>query len=208
MKPSFRALALVAGSLAAASSFAQTLSFTGALTSSDPVFNRPSSTTALSSIGTAVAYDTYTFVAAAGPYSIIGDYTAGGLGSPTGLDGYLFLYAGAFNPASPLLNLAAADDDWPDPDGAGPISQFDGSLIPSTGSFGPLTTTTTLTLVPGATYTLVVTAFDNATFATGLGPYTVTITGAVPEAGTYAMMLAGLGALGAVLRRRRARDAA
>ncbi|MBC7941962.1 MAG: PEP-CTERM sorting domain-containing protein [Chitinophagaceae bacterium] len=192
-----RGLALLAGCVAATSSFGQTLIFTGELTSADPVFNRPTSTTALSITGTAVAYDVYTFVAsAAGPYSITGNYTAGGVGSPTGLDGFLFLYAGTFNPATALVNLAAADDDWVDPDGAGPISAFDGSAIPSTGSFGPLTTTTTLSLVPGATYRLVVSGFSNATVATGLGPYTLTVVGAVPEASTYAMMLAGLGALG------------
>lgn len=183
------------------SSFAQAgiAVFSGTLTTTDPVFNRPSSATALSGVGTAVAYDTYTFVADVAPYSISVDATAGGLGSATGLDSYAFVYS-TFNPATPLAGLLAGDDDWPDPDGAGPISSFDGSLIPSSGSFGSATTSTVLTLTPGNTYTVVVGSFDNATVATGVGPYTLTITGAVVPEPTSAALLGAA----ALIRRRRA----
>lgn len=176
--------------------------FTGTLDTSDPLFNRPTSATALSAVGTAVAYDVFTFTAeATGPYSVVGDYTAGGIGSATGLDGYLLIYT-SFNPASALANLVAGDDDWPDPDGAGPLSIFDGSLIPSSGSYGPGTTTSVLNLIGGTTYTLVVTAFDNATGTdpNRFGPYTVTVNGAIPAPGGAAL-LGGL-ALCTVRRRR------
>lgn len=176
------------------------IAVSGALTTTDPVYNRLSSATSLSGVGNAVAYDTYTFTADTAPYSVVIDATAGGTGSATGLDSYAFIYS-TFNPATPLVGLVGADDDWVDPDGAGPISGFDGSQIPSSGSFGPGTTASVLTLTPGATYTVVVTAFDNATLATGLGPYTLTITGAVvPEPATASAMIAA----GALLRRRRA----
>lgn len=195
----FRKVSLLLALTASASSAsAAVVTFSGALTTTDPTFNRPSGVAALSTSTTA-AYDTYTFVAdAAGPYSVSGDYTAGGVGS-AGLDGFLFLYAPTFVPATPLVGLLAADDDN-DPDGAGAGTTLDGSLIPSTGAFGPATTTSVLTLVPGTTYTLVVASFGNNTAAGAVGPYTVTVTGAVPEPASMSAV-AGLAAF--ALRRRR-----
>jgi uncharacterized protein (TIGR03382 family) len=101
-----------------------------------------------------------------------------------------------------LPTSSPADDDWADPDGAGPISTLDGSQIPSTGSYGPGTTTSSLNLVAGTNYTLVIAAFDNAsgTSANRFGPYTITVNGAVPTPG--AVSLFGLSAV-AMLRRRR-----
>jgi hypothetical protein len=102
-----RAVALAALVAASGTVSAATLTFNGALSATDPTFNRPTSATALSGVGTAVAYDVFTFTAdVTGPYSVIGDYTAGGVGSATGLDGYLYIYT-AFNPAAGLANLVA-----------------------------------------------------------------------------------------------------
>lgn len=190
-----RSVAVCAACLWAHTALGAVVVFNGDLTAGDPTFNRPTSVSVLSSVGTAVAYDTYAFVAdAVGPYSVNGDYAAGGLGSNLGLDGYLLLYSPSFNPASPLTNLVAADDDN-DADGGGPLTAFDGSLIPSTASYGPGTTASVLTLNPGQSYTVVVAAFDNATVATGLGPYTLTITGVVPEPS----MLIGLSLAGCAM---------
>ncbi len=193
---------LAAASLIGSAAIAQAgvLTVSGALTSTDPVYNRLSSATSLSGVGTAVAYDTYTFTADTGPYSVQVDATAGGVGSATGLDSYVFVYT-TLTPATPIAGLVGGDDDWPDPDGAGPISAFDGSLLPSSGSFGPGTTTSVLTLTPGNTYTVVVTAFDNATLADGLGPYTLTVNGAVIPEPVSMSAIAGAALL---LRRRRA----
>lgn len=184
-------LVLVTALAAASSAHAAVVVFSGALTATDPTFNRPSGVGSLSGVGTAVAYDTYTFTAAAaGPYSVNSSYVAGGL------DGYLFVYSPTFNPAAGLTNLKAADDD-----GTG----LTDSLIPDAdnGAYGPaVTSATVLTLTPGATYVVVQAAFDNATLADGLGPYTITITGAaVPEPTTLAA-LSSIAAFG--LRRRRA----
>ena len=207
-KTFFAACVTLAATTAAATARAGVVSYTGALTGTDPTFNRPVSTTTLSGVGTAVAYDTDTFVAdTAGPYSIAGDYTAGGVGTAAGLDGYLFLYAPAFVPAfvpaTPLLNLVAAEDDF-DPDGtAGPAVGGDGSLIPSSGAYGPATSATTLTLTPGVPYTPVVSSFYNTTATNGLGAYTVTISGAatgVPE--PIALAAGAAGAVGLPGRRR------
>ena len=121
-----RNLAFLALCLWASSTFGAVIVFNGELTAADPTYNRPSSTTSLSGVGTAVAYDTYSFVASAGPYSVDGNYGAGIL------DGYLFLYNPSFAPGSALTNLIAADDDN-DPDGAGPLGSLNGSLIPSSG---------------------------------------------------------------------------
>jgi len=180
----------------AIASFATTLSmvsasqavvFTGSLTQGDPTFNRPSSSVDLSGIGTAAAFDTFTFIAAdSGPYSVAGAYTGG-------LDGYLFLYSPSFNPLAPLTNLQAADDDF---------TAVTDSLIPSSDSFGPQTTDLTLTLTPGASYTLVVTAFSNANISDGLGDYSVTVIGDVIPEPTVLGLLAGASIM--ALRRRRA----
>ncbi|MCX7099412.1 MAG: PEP-CTERM sorting domain-containing protein [Methylococcales bacterium] len=195
------------------------INFSGTLDASDPTFHRASSASQLSAFGTAVAYDTYQFIAdAAGPYSISVDATAGGLGNAVGLDPFIYLYS-SFNPSSPLANLVGADDDWLDPDGAGPITVGDGSLLASTQSFGSgvthtvvggFVTQSVLNLIGGTTYTLLISSFNNANVSTGLGSYTATITGgtslagaSVPEPSTLAL----LAPLGLWLSRRQRRSA-
>ncbi|MCX7099411.1 MAG: PEP-CTERM sorting domain-containing protein [Methylococcales bacterium] len=187
------------------------INLSGTLDAFDPTFNRPSSPANLSNLATAVAYDIYQFIAdAAGPYSISVDATASGLGNGIGFDPYILLYSD-FNPGAPLANLVGADDEWPDPDGLGPISAGDGALLGgSSGSYGTGVSGTVLNLIAGTTYTLVITASNNASQPTGLGSYTATITGgtslagaSVPEPSTLAL----LAPLGLWLSRRQRRSA-
>ncbi|KQS04956.1 hypothetical protein ASG11_12420 [Sphingomonas sp. Leaf357] len=142
-------------------------------TSGGPVFNRPTTLTSTSAVGTAVAYNTFLFSPLAG-----GSYTFL-LTSTTALyDPFLALYAGAFNPASPLTNLVAFNDD------------LSGSLTQSGFTF---------TLDPSVTYTAVITGFDNQDF----GTYNLTIaTAAVPEPATWGLMVLGFGMVGAAARKR------
>ena len=167
------ALALAAISvsfLSAAQAQSDSYTFSGSLTTTDAVFNRPFTLTSLSTSGTAVRYDlasllgitpgTYTFRMAS-----------------TAFDPFLLLYAGTFNPATPLVNLVALNDDFT-------------SGIPSPAGFS-------FNLLAGVNYTVVSTAFSNA----GLGSYITTV---VPEPGTYALMGLGLALLGVAVRRRTA----
>ncbi|HET7842795.1 MAG TPA: DUF11 domain-containing protein [Xanthomonadales bacterium] len=125
-----------------------------------PTFNRPTTCAALSAVGTAVGFHVQQFTVSA-----TGTYTAGTTTSTfSDGDGFAIIYQNAFNPASPLTNCVALDDD------AGP-----GNL--------PLITTT---LNAGTTYFLVTTTFDNGVtgdFTNSLdGPGTVTLQGAGPQA--------------------------
>jgi hypothetical protein len=150
--------------------------FSGALTSSDPTFNRPiagNPPTILS--GTIVHYDvTPVFVTETGSYS----FEQGN--SP--FDDYMFLYSGSFDSTTPLTNVLEGDDD----DGAGT-----NALI-------------TRTLTAGVQYFLVNTSF--AAGALGAYDVTVinsasgrAVVGLVPEPATLGL-LAGLAAF--ALRRR------
>ena len=133
---------------------ALTLSFTDAAlvttalppgdTAGQPTFNHPadlgtgaSGSCRLSTAGTAVPYETRTFtVATAGAYTV----TVTDAETP-GYDSFLLLYRDPFVASDPCLNLLAFDDDGtPAPDDA----QIAGA-----------------TLAAGASYTLVVTGFNN-----------------------------------------------
>lgn len=173
------ALALAATTaLAMGTAHADSFSFSGSITLSDPVFNRPVTLASLSSVGTAVHYDAYTFVGITpGAYN----FAMVSRPAPATFDTFLALYAGGFNPAAPLTNLVALNDD------------LAGSLTSSGFSF---------TLAAGTAYTLVSTAFSN----TGVGDYTTSMT-PVPEPASYALMGLGLFAMCGWMRRRQAQAA-
>lgn len=167
----FHSAAIAAAALLAmGSAHADTYTLAGELTAADATFNRPLTLTALSGVGTAAHYDSFTF---AGVTPGLYEFST----VSTAFDTFGALYAGVFNPASPLTNLVALDDD----SGAGSNSLFQ------------------FTLTAGTTYTYVTTAFSN----TGLGAYVSTITSVVPEPSSYAMLALGIAAIGFAARRRR-----
>lgn len=156
---------------------AQTISLTGTIDLSDPVFNRPVSLTSLSGVGTAVHYDAFSFFAtSSGPYT----FTMVSGPAPSTFDTFLALYTGVFSAATPLTGLVALNDD------------LGGTSLTSSGFNYALTA--------GSIYTVVSTAFAN----TGVGSYTTTIAATVvPEPGSYVLMFAGLVGIGLTLNRRR-----
>ena len=126
----FLKLAVAAVALVSHAAFAAPVNISGALTASDPTYNRPFTLFSLSTIGTNVAYDLYGFqVSANGSYSI--EVTA--FGGPSS-DTFLALYRGAFNASSPLTNLVQIDDD----SGAGLLSLLTTALQADTQYFSVL----------------------------------------------------------------------
>lgn len=140
-------LMTLAGVAGAAS--AQTLEYLGDTTGLER-FNRPSSLTSLSSFATDVAYEPIEVeVTETGLYTILSDQTNFG----SRWDGYLLVYEGAFDPASPLDGLIALNDD------------YFGSLLPGTGvGYSGLED---ITLTAGVSYFIVHTGYDNG----DEGPY-------------------------------------
>lgn len=187
--PFSRTLKLAAASLALVSqaALAVPVNFSGELTDSDPVFNRPLSLLTLSSVGTAVSYDVFAFhVTADGTYSM--ETTAAAFNNGGSDETYLTLYANAFDASSPLTNLLALDDD----SGAGFLSLINESLQ------------------AGVEYFLVLSSYNNGqfgsyagTFDTVSGPGQVVLSDAseVPEPATLALL--SLATLGMGLARRR-----
>jgi len=152
-------------------------------TTGGPTWNRPLSgnpPSGLSGVGTATPYEVISFnVTADGLYDF--------LNTASGWDNFLFLYQGSFDPLDQFANVIIGNDDFPSIG----LSGFDD-----------------ISLVTGVTYLAVTTGFANDDF----GAYTLSITGpgavvppggAVPEPTTWAMMLAGLGAVGYAMRRQR-----
>lgn len=148
-------------------------------TTGGPTFNRAQAgdpPSVLSDIGTDVAYDVFTFsVSDAGLYNFTG--------IAAHWDNMLFLYQGSFDPADALSNALYGADD------------FNNKTFVSRFSYS---------LAQGVNYVLVTTGFfneDNGLFVNVIrGPGD--ILPAIPEPGTYAMLAAGLLAIGLVVRRR------
>lgn len=145
---------------------APTLLYTGDLATTDTIFNRPVSLSALSGVGTAVYEDATAFtVSATGSYTIEQRSTA--------IDSYLMLYSPSFSPGSALTNLIALDDDG---GATGGDSQF------------------TVSLTAGVTYYLVNSSFDNGEVGNYDVYYTGAGTILVPEPMSIAGLM-GVGVL-------------
>ncbi|WP_323144518.1 PEP-CTERM sorting domain-containing protein [Massilia phyllosphaerae] len=124
---SFLKLAVAAAAFVSHAAFAAPVDISGALTASDPTFNRPLTVTSLSAVGTRVSYDLYSFyVNTTGVYSIEALSFGGTAG--LGADTFFSLYRGAFNPATPLSNLVQVDDD----SGVGALSLLTSTLQANT----------------------------------------------------------------------------
>lgn len=185
-RPTARHL-LAAITLAVASLSAFAIPFSGALSTTDPLFNRPRALNALSTASTAVHYDVIPFtVSADGVYSFETTSAAFSPGSTD--DTFLLLYRNAFNPATPLVDVLALNDDI-DFSAGNRLSRIGGQ-----------------SLFAGTDYFLVVTSFFNGvtgTYADEMstvrgGDIVIGGRASVPEPGTLALLgiaFAGLGAM-------------
>ena len=145
----------------------------------DPTPNDPNDLTAPTQIasggnGGNVRYDAFTFVPTiTGLYTIISNAIA------PNWDNYIVLYQTTFNPATPLVNALAANDDYP--------------------IFGNVVGISRLNNVPltaGTTYILVTTGYANNSAGSAANSISQ-----VPEPGTYALVSLALVGL-ALLKRR------
>ena len=140
-------------------------SITGSLDSSDSTFNRPSGCGAVSSVGTAAAYDTITFTNTTATNATV-NIRIGAQGSPSAAcagvpDTYLTMYNDAFNPLSPLNNCALTNDD-------------------ASGAADRCSALRAISVPAGAVRVFVLTAFNNAATAAGTFPYEVSFAGTTP----------------------------
>lgn len=169
--------AILAGPVAAATTVFSG-NTTGGQTYNRPLSGRPPSS--LSAVGTAVR-----FVVTPFNVTVSGNYN---FNNTSTYDNFLGVYVGSFNPATPLINALAYDDD------AGPGSN---AFISALG------------LTSGLNYFGVSSGFANTDF----GAFTLTVdgpgniiggtAGGVPEPASWAMLIAGFGLVGATMRRRR-----
>lgn len=134
--------------------------FNGTLSTSDPVFNRPVNCTTLSGVGTAVPYKTFSFTVLIPQTMIISlSATDGAIftapSNAATIDTFLILYGpGGFNPASPLANCVALNDDA--------NGTLDRRSRIVTG------------ILPTGTYTYVVASFDNVPSGPSVLPWAYT----------------------------------
>ena len=131
------------------------LEFLGDTTDGDR-FNRPSGLTTLSTFATDVPFQaTEIEVSEDGPYTFLSDQENFGFL----WDGYLLVYENGFDPADPLSNLIATNDD------------YFGVLLPGTGvGYSGIED---LSLTADVPYIIVQTGFDNDSF----GPYQIQVLG-------------------------------
>jgi hypothetical protein len=189
--------------------------FTGTFIGEEPTWNRPlADGTGLSGVGTSVSYSVQPFyVAESGTFTF--ETVAP---SPGAYDTFIFIYQGAFNPATPLANFLVGDDDY-----SGTFTLLPGPYsVPTsgTGSSGtdPASQITGVSLTAGVQYFAINTTFGNGalgTFYSGIGgvnefsePIDVTlgvITSEVPEPGSVSLATLGIGGLLWLSRRTRAR---
>ena len=139
----------------AAGASAQSLEYLGE-TRGGERFNRPDGLTSLSFFATDVPYEAIEIeVTETGLYTILSDQTNFGLF----WDGYLLLYEGTFDAASPLVGLIALDDD------------YFGSALPGTGiGYSGIED---VTMTAGVSYFVVHTGYEND----DAGPYQAEISG-------------------------------
>lgn len=168
---------------ATAPAAAQTFQIISGDTSASPTFNRAlEDFSDLSGVGTAVHYDTFTFLV-----SVTGDYI---FNTTAAFDSFVFLYEGSFDPLDATSNGVIGNDDI-----------IFGSSFFASGF--------EVALTAGTSYVYVTTGFDlpnaGAYSTTIAGPWLVLAP--VPEVGTYALMALGLAGLGLNAKRRRQREA-
>ena len=157
---------------------------TGNLTANSPTYQRAQTVTAPGTgtlnTGTTFKYATSTFVApTTGIFMVGADFMQ--YSDNTSFDGWLSLYAGAFDPLNPLTNIVGVDDD---------------------GGYGLEDSAMWLQLTGGQSYTMVYSTFATGTVLSSSGGFTGYVAGPVPEPASLAAL--GLGAL-ALIRRKRSK---
>lgn len=201
--------ALVAAVVLAFSANVQADVFFSGDTTGGPVFNRPSSSTTLSGVGTATPYVVVPFyVDLSGAYVFEVDASS----PETHTDPYALVYTGSFDPLNALTNLVDGDDDF---SGAFTIlsgssaSGLDASRI-GAGETSNFSGGAGLNLIAGVQYYAVITGFgntDQGTFraAIGDGPGRGNVflgTVGIPEPATAGLLI-GMSLVGLVVRRRK-----